>query len=426
MKKVLVVEDSKFFRNILKNELEDLNLKTTLASSIKEAEYYLNKEHYDFITMDVNLPDGDGLDFCKKLKQSSKFYKSQIIIISSEDSDYLKKASFDAGAFSFFHKDYIEGNLKKFLKTTISMAQIITGSANPVVIVEDSEFQSRYITSLFDLANISVISFKETISASDFFSNENAIDLIIVDYYLQDNTCESLIQLIRKNKFYDKVPIIVTTVMDEKEKKYDLFLLGVNDFVEKPFDPSEFFLRIRSHLRIKSLMDMLDAKNKLLSIKAITDELTGLFNRRFFWETLTSEDNRAKRANQAYSILLFDIDNFKDINDTYGHINGDKVLVTLSDTLKKHIRKFDTLARFGGEEFIMLLPDTPKNKAEVVAAKVLEVTRNIKYDFTDKMVTVSIGIADSSECKTFEEVIQKADERLYKAKQNGKNRYEIE
>ncbi|UOD33705.1 diguanylate cyclase [Deferribacteraceae bacterium V6Fe1] len=425
MKKVLIIEDSTFFQEILKKELEDLNLKTFVASNIQEAKKLLENRHFDFITMDVNLPDGNGLDFCRELKQNNQFYKSQIIIISSEDDALLKKASFHAGAFSYFHKDYVEGNLRKFLKTTISMAQIITSSANPVVVIEDSEFQSKYIKSLFDLANISVISFEDVKSSLDFFSNDNNIDLIIVDYYLKDKTCESLIEKIRNNKFYDKVPIIVTTVLEEKEKKYDLFLLGVNDFVEKPFDPSEFFLRIRSHLRIKSLMDMLDAKNKLLSIKAITDELTGLFNRRFFWETIIREAERAKREKKTYSILIFDIDNFKLVNDTYGHLNGDKVLVSLADELKKCIRKFDTLARFGGEEFVMLLPNTDKNKASVVAEKILNITRNIKYEFTDKQITVSIGIADSSECSSFEEIIHLADDRLYKAKKNGKNRFEL-
>jgi len=425
LKKVLIVEDSTFFQKILEKELEDLNLKTFTAVNIKEAKNLMEDNHFDFITVDVNLPDGNGLDFCKELKLNNRFYKSQVIIISSEDNDYLRKASFDSGAFSYFHKDYIEGNLRKFLKTTISMAQIITSSANPVVVIEDSEFQCKYIKSLFDLANIKVITFNDVKSSLDFFSNENNIDLIVVDYFLKDKTCESVVEKIRQNKFYDKVPIIVTTVLEEKEKKYDLFLLGVNDFVEKPFDPSEFFLRIRSHLRIKSLMDMLDAKNKLLSIKAITDELTGLFNRRFFWETIIREDERAKREQKVYSVIIFDIDDFKFVNDTYGHLNGDKVLVTLANNLKKSIRKFDTLARFGGEEFIMLLPNTDKNKASVVADKILKLARDIKYDFTDKPITVSIGIADSSECSSFEEIIHLADERLYKAKKSGKNRFEL-
>lgn len=421
MKKVLIVEDSGFFQKVLKKELEDLNLKTYLASNIEQAKMLLEDNQFDFITMNINLPDGNGLDFCKEIKNSNHFYKSQVILISDEDEELLSKKSFDSGAFSYFKKDYVEGNLRKFLKTTISMAQLITGSANPIVLIEDNEFQSKYIKSLFDLANVETIIFNNTQSALDFFENGNNIDLIVVDYFLKEGTCESLIQKIRRNKFYDKVPIIVTTVLKEKEKKYDLFLIGVNDFVEKPFDPSEFFLRVRSHLRIKNLLDMLDAKNKLLTIKAITDELTGLFNRRFFWETIAREDKRAKREGTTYSVIIFDIDNFKLINDTYGHLNGDKVLVSLAFELKKSIREFDTLARFGGEEFTMLLPNTDKDKASIVADKILNIARNIKYDFTDKPITISIGIADSIECSNFEKVVRLADERLYKAKNSGKN-----
>jgi two-component system cell cycle response regulator len=426
LKKVLVVEDSSFFQGVLKKEIEELNMEVVLAKSIAEANEQIKRDKFDFITLDINLPDGNGFDFCKKIKNDKRFFETQVLIISAEDSEYLRKGSFDAGAFSFLKKDFIEGNLRKYLKTTMSMASIITGSVNPVVIVEDSDFQRNYLKSLFAFAKIKVKDFADSKSAMKFLTENPQVDMIIVDYFLEKGNCEGLIQFVRKNSFYNKVPILVSTILNEQNKKYDLFLMGVNDFIVKPFDTGEFFLRIRNHLRIKHLIDMLDAKNKLLSIKATTDELTGLFNRRFFWETLFREDNRSKRLNQPYSILMIDIDNFKQINDSYGHLKGDEVLVAIAETLKENMRSFDTIARFGGEEFIALLPNTDKKTAIIVAEKILQVIRGVSFDFSDEKITVSIGVSDSAESENFEKVIILADERLYKAKSKGKNRYECD
>jgi two-component system cell cycle response regulator len=421
-----VVEDSSFFQGVLKKEIEELNMEVVLAKSIAEANEQIKRDKFDFITLDINLPDGNGFDFCKKIKNDKRFFETQVLIISAEDSEYLRKGSFDAGAFSFLKKDFIEGNLRKYLKTTMSMASIITGSVNPVVIVEDSDFQRNYLKSLFAFAKIKVKDFADSKSAMKFLTENPQVDMIIVDYFLEKGNCEGLIQFVRKNSFYNKVPILVSTILNEQNKKYDFFLMGVNDFIVKPFDTGEFFLRIRNHLRIKHLIDMLDAKNKLLSIKATTDELTGLFNRRFFWETLFREDNRSKRLNQPYSILMIDIDNFKQINDSYGHLKGDEVLVAIAETLKENMRSFDTIARFGGEEFIALLPNTDKKTAIIVAEKILQVIRGVSFDFSDEKITVSIGVSDSAESENFEKVIILADERLYKAKSKGKNRYECD
>lgn len=421
-----MVEDISFFQGVLKKELEELNMEVVLAKSIAEANEQIKRDKFDFITLDINLPDGNGFDFCKKIKNDKRFFETQVLIISAEDSEYLRKGSFDAGAFSFLKKDFIEGNLRKYLKTTMSMASIITGSVNPVVIVEDSDFQRNYLKSLFAFAKIKVKDFADSKSAMKFLTENPQVDMIILDYFLEKGNCEGLIQFVRKNSFYNKVPILVSTILNEQNKKYDLFLMGVNDFIVKPFDTGEFFLRIRNHLRIKHLIDMLDAKNKLLSIKATTDELTGLFNRRFFWETLFREDNRSKRLNQPYSILMIDIDNFKQINDSYGHLKGDEVLVAIAETLKENMRSFDTIARFGGEEFIALLPNTDKKTAIIVAEKILQVIRGVSFDFSDEKITVSIGVSDSAESENFEKVIILADERLYKAKSKGKNRYECD
>jgi two-component system cell cycle response regulator len=189
-----------------------------------------------------------------------------------------------------------------------------------------------------------------------------------------------------------------------------------------PFDVCDFFIKLRTHIKLNYVMEMLEAKNKLLAIKATTDELTGLFNRRFFWEMLKKEDSRSKRQKSCYSILMADIDNFKNINDTYGHLHGDTVLQKIAEIFKKELRQSDTIARFGGEEFIILLPDTNAKQAAFVANKIRILISKTNFDNIINNVTMSIGIADSSETDSFESIILLSDERLYKAKNSGKNR----
>ncbi|MEF3254715.1 MAG: diguanylate cyclase [Deferribacterales bacterium] len=252
------------------------------------------------------------------------------------------------------------------------------------------------------------------------------IDLAILDYFLEEATCSELIFYLRNNKLYEQTSVVVLTVSDDVAHKYEIFIIGGNDFIIKPFDTSEFYLRVRNQLKTKYLIDMLDAKNKLLTITSITDELTKLYNRRFFWENLIKEDNRHKRNDSEYSILLMDIDHFKKINDTYGHSGGDTVLYNVAQTIKKSVRNIDVVARYGGEEFIVLLPDTSKNNALVVANKILNAVKSINLDFLKGPVTISIGLASSKETDNYEKTINLADERLYKAKNNGRNRVEYD
>ncbi|MCA1932123.1 MAG: GGDEF domain-containing protein, partial [Calditerrivibrio sp.] len=141
---------------------------------------------------------------------------------------------------------------------------------------------------------------------------------------------------------------------------------------------------------------------------------------------LVKEDNRHKRTNSEYSIMLLDIDHFKSINDNFGHGTGDLVLYNVGQTIRRSVRNIDIVARYGGEEFIILLPDTNKKNALVVADKILKNIRDIKLDFRDEPITVSIGVSSSKETDNFEKAISLADERLYKAKNNGRNRVEYD
>jgi len=428
MPEALIVEDSKFFQNILVNEFQELEYNVTIANSIAEAKKILNSsKRFHIATVDIELPDGSGFDLCKEIKSTPSLNYLQFIVITSSDDEESRKNAFNCGALAFINKNEVKNKLKSYVKSLNSIITNISYSNNPVIILEDSDFQRKYIKSILEFAGLSVLDFKDNDSLINYLeANKPAIDLLVTDFFLENDTSLKSIRYIRQTKHYEQVPIITLTVSNDLSHKYEIFMIGANDFILKPFDTGDFFLRIRNQLKTKYLMDMLDAKNRLLIISSITDELTKLYNRRFFWENLEKEHKRHSRTNSEYSIMMLDIDLFKKINDNFGHHTGDAVLVDVAFTLKNSVRNTDIVARYGGEEFIILLPDTKKENALIVAQKILNAVKEIPITFREDPITVSIGLASSRETENYEDIIKLADERLYKAKQNGRNRVEYE
>lgn len=172
-----------------------------------------------------------------------------------------------------------------------------------------------------------------------------------------------------------------------------------------------------------SLTDITQIKQKsnLLEYQANHDALTGLYNRQKFNDIFTKEIRRSRRYGNFLSVILFDIDNFKVINDTYGHDAGDDVLKKIAEIISINLRQTDSLVRWGGEEFIVLLPETDLETASNVAQKLLESLAVLTFDFMQKNITASFGVATLNETDTEVSLINRADEALYEAKRNGKN-----
>jgi diguanylate cyclase (GGDEF)-like protein len=209
---------------------------------------------------------------------------------------------------------------------------------------------------------------------------------------------------------------------------------GADDYLPKPFDEAELNARIYVRLRAKTHQDELKQKNHQLEDMltrveslAIMDPLTGIYNRRRFETIFNSEFKRAMRYQLPLSLLMIDIDHFKKVNDVLGHQEGDKVLKELSQIVQSTIREVDSPARWGGEEFVVLSPNTTRENALRAAERVRKAVD--KHAFTgmgDKKVTVSIGVAGipSPDIDTQEKLIHAADLAMYAAKKNGRNRVE--
>lgn len=422
----LIVGSSEDFIRTIEDVLLDLDYNVYFAHTSEGAKTLIKDFSVDLVILEDMIYEGSSTitatDLCQSLKSECVSCNTLVIIAAENYSDKVRDRAFETGAVAFFQKENISFDLRNFLKNVLSMARLIGYGKNPAVIVENDDFQRSHIKSLLNFAGITSYDFKTGVEALELLNKKRPeIDIFILDYFIKDYTCGTTLQQIKSIPAYQQIPVIITTASDSQSRKYELFLLGAADFIAKPFDTGEFYLRLQNHLKTKHLMDMLEAKNKILAINATTDELTGLFNRRFFWECLRKESSRADRTKSSYSIIIMDIDDFKDVNDIYGHLNGDKVLSTIATIIKNGVRKTDTLARFGGEEFIVLLPDTSVENAAIVADKLRKTVAGKYFDFMKNNITLSMGVADSDEGDSFENVIQIADERLYKAKANGKN-----
>lgn len=258
----------------------------------------------------------------------------------------------------------------------------------------------------------------------------NPVDLVFCDVVMPSIDGFKFLTMMKAKPEYADLPVIMLTGEQSSEKKIEGLERGASDYVTKPFDHGELLARAKVQLKIKTLQDELKKSNMLLTELSNTDALTKLNNRRHIMELLENEFDRAIRYETFLSVLMLDIDHFKNINDTLGHQIGDYVLRELGGILKDVNRKSDLPGRYGGEEFIIVLPHSDSKGAALVAQRLREKIEEAKFEDNDKNripVTVSIGVGTypAAGVSSYAELIKKADDALYRAKGNGRNRVEV-
>ncbi|MGH7503483.1 MAG: diguanylate cyclase [Longimicrobiales bacterium] len=252
-------------------------------------------------------------------------------------------------------------------------------------------------------------------------------DLVLLDVMLPDIDGFEISRRVKGDSELPFIPIILVTARDSTEDKIMGFDAGADDYLTKPIVFSELEARVRSMLRIKRLQDELEAKNRELERLSISDGLTGLYNHRHIHGLLREEFERSSRTSEALSVAMLDLDHFKSVNDTYGHQAGDSVLQQLADILRVTARDVDRLGRYGGEEFLAILPATSADGAEVFVERVrAAVERHPFHIGRDEPLgmTISGGVATYPHEAVWstEMLIRRADEALYAAKARGRNR----
>jgi diguanylate cyclase (GGDEF)-like protein len=307
-------------------------------------------------------------------------------------------------------------------------------SRGKILYVEDNKTEAKQTKALLEKNGYEVIWVEEG-SAAIRTAKTTDIEIVILDLMLPDINGNEVCRWLKMNNETRGIPIIMLTARGSMADKVEGLHAGADDYLPKPYNEVELNARIYACLRNKALRDELDQKNRELTktleqvaTLAITDSLTELFNRRRFQLVIEKEFNRSVRYGSPLACMMIDIDEFKALNDTYGHRLGDHVLHELALSIRKNVRDIDTPARWGGDEFVVLLPETPKEKALEPAGRILADIANKKFpELADRPVTVSIGIASAPDpaIDSGDKLIVACDMAMYKAKHNGRNRVEI-
>jgi diguanylate cyclase (GGDEF)-like protein len=302
-----------------------------------------------------------------------------------------------------------------------------------ILLVEDNKTQASVICEGLERCGYEVVHVENGMAGIKIAKTEK-VDLVLLDLLLPDIDGNEVCRWLKLNHDTKALPIIMLTAKGASNDKVAGLEAGADDYLQKPFDESELNARIYARLRVKMQQDELQLKNRQLESMltqvetlAIMDSLTGLFNRRRFETILSNEFKKCQRYQHPLACMMIDIDHFKDINDRYGHQAGDAVLREVAQCIQGSIREVDTLSRWGGEEFMVLSPNTNTANATHAAQRILNaVGSHVFSAIGNQPVTVSIGVAGvpEAEIETAEKLVHAADLALYEAKRKGRARVE--
>jgi two-component system cell cycle response regulator len=341
-----------------------------------------------------------------------------ILTTSDAVADVMMEAN-KAGFKLVFNKKDIT-SIQSFLTSVLNNRTLDLNGR--ILFVEDQQSLAESTISLFKSYGTQVDHVKNTKDATKLFSTKN-YDLVITDYYLKGHeTGDDVITLVRNSDDLDKAhtPILVVSGETDPKKRTAFLRHGANDFIIKPFDPDELIVRSSNLIHNQRVFEQVKQQKQELLQLAMTDQLTHLFNRHSLFEIGPKYLSDAKRHNFPVSLVVIDLDHFKNVNDTHGHATGDVVLKSIGQVLKEDCRTEDFVARFGGEEFVMLLShcdiEFAVTKAENLRKEV-EATRP-----SGLTITASLGVAAMLDNDDFNSLFEKADKAVYKAKESGRNK----
>jgi len=452
--RVLVVDDLEPNVKLLEAKLRAEYFDVLGVFNGSDAIETARSEQPDIILLDVMMPGMDGFETCRTLKSMPETMHIPVVMVTALDQQADRIAGLEAGADDFLTKPVEDVALFARVRSLTRLKMMtdelrmrhVTGQGLGVVeqldYADDTQM-SRRILIMDDNAD-QIDRLKNVLGEGyDLFSetdHEVALtrvrhadfDLIIINMSIESNDPLRLCSTIRSFEETRLTPILAIVREGDTRKLVRALDIGVNDYVNRPVDRNEVLARVATQLRRKHNLDQLRSSFQASLEMAVTDQLTGLYNRRYLASHLSAMFDRAYWTGRALSVLIIDIDHFKVINDTHGHDAGDEVIRAFADRLTSAVRGIDLACRYGGEEFLIAMPDTDTNFAHIVAERLRQdiAGDQVVVDGGRKRidVTVSIGIAsteDGAEDDNSQKLIKRADEALYAAKQNGRNRVNL-
>ena len=406
MKKILVIEDDKFYSYQIKRVLESkLGYEVDIISSYKEFLVCPSLDDYKYVLLDIFLPDCDGCDIIDQLIAQKK---PVLVITASEAAEIFETYNKKRVVDYIIKRDMIR---LEYLIMKIKILDFL--ECHNVLIVEDSTSFQKYIKNFFLMFYpYSSLRFAASVpEAKEILKEDSSIRLVIADYILKGpQTGLDFVQYLREKYLFEDFGIIALTASENNNIVARFLKSGANDFLHKSFHNFEFICRIDNI--IKEMIQFDEIKKM-----AIQDALTGCYNRYYLFDTGFKLFENLKRQKKPVSIAICDLDHFKKLNDTYGHALGDEVLRHFGAILQESLRKSDFAVRYGGEEFVLFFSNCTKESAlKIVEERIRKRVREdvIKMDSQEIRYNFSCGICDSG--KSLEELIKRADEKLYQAK----------
>ena len=447
--RILVVDDLPVNIKLLEARLTAEYFDVLTATSGPDALAICENGQVDIVLLDVMMPGMDGFEVCTRLKANRDTAHIPVVMVTALDQPADRVRGLQVGADDFLAKPIDEialiarvrslarlkvvvDELRERAATALSLgigdpkiiAQGVEARGGRILIIDDRPSSSdRLVAALSPLHSVDV----ETDPQEAIFKGaEGKYDLFIVSLALKDFDGLRLCSQLRSLERTRQLPLLLLADSDDRAKILRGLDLGVNDYLTRPVDRNELLARVATQLRRKRYTDSL-RDNVLASIEmAVVDPLTGLNNRRYLETHLASMVDVAAARGRSCSLMILDIDHFKVVNDTYGHAAGDEVLKGFAARVKRVIRTVDLMCRLGGEEFVIVMPDTPHvvamRIAERVRASVEQQGFAINNDTAQIPVTVSIGLAERGHDSGPENLFRRADTALYQAKNSGRNR----
>jgi two-component system cell cycle response regulator len=295
-----------------------------------------------------------------------------------------------------------------------------------ILVVKASDAERLLQRALFTDAGMSVLEAKSGAQALDLLEHYPP-DLVVLGRALPDMDGLDLLPRFKSSEL-DFVPVLVASERSDTSERVRGLQLGADDYLSLPCDPAELLARAKALLRNKQVHDKIRKLQMSLEQMVVSDPLTGLHNRRYLMDRLLQEMQRSDRHGEPLAFAMIDLDGFKPINDQYGHVIGDKVLRAVGGAIARCVRVSDIAARYGGDEFAVILPQTPAEGSMRVCERILRTISELQVQDADGVsckVTASMGLAyyPADDLDTPEDLVHSADGALYGAKRSGKNRF---
>jgi len=425
--KALIIENSRLYRQLLDNILGQHGFDNDIADEYTMARHFLDTNRYDIICLNEIIEGGSGQELVRYCRHSDALRETPILFFTADDDIRQKMNGLSVDGIIYKHNlQQISDQIVNFLETRYDS---LFGEGR-ILLIEDSPSIARMIMSALSQAGYRVDHFhsgedawREFLDEVSYGSDNDAYDLVITDV----NVSGSLdgVQLTQKIRTLEDargfVPIMGITSDQSDKLRLSLYRAGVNDFLPKPILIEELLVRVGNLITNKRLLDKVHDQRRELFALATTDKLTGCHNRHSLMEFAHKFIAQAIRHHFPISLMVLDLDHFKQVNDQHGHATGDEVLAGTGGLLNRSFREGDMVARFGGEEFVVLLNHCDHRDAVLVAEKCRVALLNLKP--AGLTVSASIGVTSLPDGQqlSFENLFAAADEGVYQAKEKGRN-----